>query len=86
MARMVASEGVSKIMAPIHDNSDRKWRDICLNCYLSGCHLETRLRRYCPINAAQKHNVPAPVVLQLTRTTPVNRRWQFLEAVKQAAG
>lgn len=74
-------------MAPNYENSDRKFRDICLNCYLPTCFGDHHyLSRYCPIKVARRFNLDPAAILELTQTTPLNQRWQFVAMAKERAG
>lgn len=66
-------------------NRDYNWTSICEHCYLSFCcYPHSRLEMYCPEVAGKKHGLEPDTVLELTKITPVNRRWIFLEKVRDA--
>lgn len=66
------------------DTRNTSFALICQHCYLSYCVYDSRLQMYCPEYAGRKRGVAPEIILELTKQTGVNRRWSFLEGVRNA--
>lgn len=73
---------------PVIDRTtaDKKFRDVCLSCYLPTCFEDHHyLSRYCPIKVCKRFKLDPARVAEISRTTQINQRWQFVAAAKEAA-
>lgn len=67
-------------------SADKKWRELCLSCYLPTCFEDHHyLSRYCPIKVCKRFKLDPATIADISKVTQINQRWQFVAMAREAA-